>query len=217
MLEKHIPALDARLCAVADFVREGSTLADIGCDHGKLSVFLANGGKCKHVIACDKSEKPLEKAKQAIKNSNCDNIECRIGDGLNVLSEDEVDDIVIAGLSGVTIAQIIAVAPKFWHEKYRFIFVPSSKSDYLRRFLCENGFELLCEKPVIAMHRVYTVMHAKYTGEVKAPTQLFCAVGLVRDGSKASQAYMEKTLKQLNKQRDYKLAEEVEQWFLQSK
>ncbi len=209
--------LDERLCAVAGFVRENSTCADIGCDHGKLSVFLAKSGKCKRVFACDKSEKPLAKAKKLIDAAGCeDNIECRMGDGLSVVSECEVDDVVIAGLSGVTIAQLLENAPHFHNVHHRFIFVPATKADFLRRFMCQNGFELLAEKAVLAANRVYTVMHAQYTGKVKEAAPLFCAVGLIKGGTIAACAYRDKTLKQLHKQRDFELAKEVEEWFLQS-
>ena len=54
------PRLDARLQAAADFVRPGSTAADIGCDHGKLSAWLAGSGRCPLVFACDLREGPLQ-------------------------------------------------------------------------------------------------------------------------------------------------------------
>ncbi|MEG2394281.1 MAG: class I SAM-dependent methyltransferase, partial [Ruthenibacterium sp.] len=175
------PALDARLAAAAAFVRRGCVCADIGCDHGKLSVALAAGGLCKRVIACDISEAPLSHARAALAAAGCENAECRLGSGLSVLRPDEVDDIVIAGLSGVTLTQILAAAPAFWRKRYRFIFVPASKPEYLRRWLCENGFALLAEKPVQAAGRVYSVLHVCYTGERTSPSALFCAVGLVAE------------------------------------
>ncbi len=205
--------LDDRLMAVAQFVREGSVCADIGCDHGKLSVYLAKSGRCKKVIACDVSEKPLEKARAALKRAGCKNVECRLGDGLSVINEDEVDDIVIAGLSGVTLGKILFASQQFWKGGYRFVFVPASKSDYLRMFLCENGFEILCEKPVIAAGRAYTVINAMYTGKKYTPTKLFCAVGLIKGTGKAASAYKQKLLRHLHKQKDDELIKEVEQWF----
>ncbi len=217
MHNKTIPILDARLKAVAELVRQGSVCADIGCDHGKLSAFLASSGTCKKVIACDKSEKPLDKTKKIVNALCLENVECRKGDGLNIISPQEVDDIVIAGLSGVTLAQIILAAKEFWCEKFRFILVPASKPDYLRRFLYENGFELLSENPVLAQNRVYTVMHVKYTGKIKNVTPLFCLVGLINGTSSAANAYKEKIIKHLQKQGDTQLIKEVEQWFLQNK
>ncbi len=212
-VSNDIKYLDERLLAVAKFVRDDSMCADIGCDHGKLSVYLAKSGKCKKVFACDISEKPLEKARKLIKNANCTNVETRLGNGLNAIKENEVNDIVIAGLSGVTIAEILAEAQQFWKDGYRFVFVPVSKSDYLRKFLCENGFKLLCEEPVIAQGRVYPVMHVAFTGEKYIPTQLFCAVGLVSGKSAGATAYKQKLLRHLKKQKNEQLTKEVEQWF----
>ncbi len=210
-----IPHLDDRLFAVAGLVREGLVCADIGCDHGKLSAYLSKSGKCKKVIAVDSSEPPLEKARTLFKKTGCKNVECRLGDGLSVVTCEEVDDIVIAGLSGVTIAKILTAATQFYNNKYRFIFVPASKADYLRKFLCESGFNPLCEEPVQAAGRAYTVMQAAFTGTPHTPTPLFCTVGLTANGSKASFAYMDKVLKHLKKQGNEELMREVTQWYTQ--
>ncbi|MEG2931423.1 MAG: class I SAM-dependent methyltransferase [Ruthenibacterium sp.] len=213
---KQLPALDARLAAAAALVRRGCVCADIGCDHGKLSVHLAASGLCSRVIACDASEMPLSHARAALEAFGCANAECRLGDGLSVLQPDEVDDIVIAGLSGVTLVQILAAAPAFWRQRYRFIFVPASKPEILRRWLCEHGFARLAEMPVQAAGRVYSVLHACYTGKKISPAPLFCAVGLVKDSISreecgcAACAYLKKTAGQLRKQGEEALAKEVE-------
>ncbi|MFQ8833018.1 MAG: SAM-dependent methyltransferase [Ruthenibacterium lactatiformans] len=47
------PVLDARLAAAAAYVRPGCVAADVGCDHGRLSVALAAQGKCRKIIASD--------------------------------------------------------------------------------------------------------------------------------------------------------------------
>ncbi len=207
--------LDARLLMAASFVREHSACADIGCDHGKLSVYLSKSGRCKKVIACDVNEIPLEKAKNALLKNNCNNVECRLGNGLDIIKEHEVSDIVIAGLSGVTIAQIIEKAKNFHKKEYNFVLVPASKPDYLRRYLYENGFVLLKEEPVLAAGRVYAVMQCEYTGEKQAPGDLFCAVGLIKGQTKEAKAYEKKLLSHLNKQGNTALIKEVELWFTQ--
>ena len=62
---KPVPHLDARLAAAAAYVRPGHIAADIGCDHGKLSAWLAGSGCCPLVFACDLREGPLQKARRA--------------------------------------------------------------------------------------------------------------------------------------------------------
>ncbi len=211
--EKKI--LDARLLAAASFVRKNSNCADIGCDHGKLSVYLSKSGRCKNIIACDVNEIPLEKARNALLKNNCKNAVCRLGNGLEIIKEHEVSDIVIAGLSGVTIAQIIEKAKNFHKKEYNFVLVPASKPDYLRRYLYENGFALLNEKPVLAAGKVYTVMQCQYTGEKTQQSELFYAVGLIKGQTKEAKAYEKKLLSHLKKQRNTALIKEVEQWFTQ--
>ena len=102
-----MPALDARLLAAAAYVRRGALVADIGCDHGKLAVYLARTGAARRVVAADIRPAPLARARALVEKHRCGAaVECRLGDGLHVLSPDEADDIVIAGVSGVTAAEM---------------------------------------------------------------------------------------------------------------
>lgn len=176
----NAPGLDARLSAAAAFVRRGGTAADIGCDHGKLTVFLAANGICKKVIASDLRPAPLARACALAQRFACTGkTDFRLGDGLSILRPGEADDILIGGLSGVTIAQILADAPPgVLTPAVRLILTPASKHDRLRRFLCENGFTLLAETPCLAARRWYTVMHAACTGRPFRPDAFFCAAGL---------------------------------------
>ena len=97
------PVLDARLAAAAAYVRPGCVAADVGCDHGRLSVALAAQGKCRKIIASDIRPAPLATAQRLVTLHGCgDVVECRLGAGLSVLRPGEADDIVIAGVSGVT-------------------------------------------------------------------------------------------------------------------
>ena len=93
-----LPTLDERLTAAAALVREGEPVADIGCDHGKLTAVLAASGKYPKVIGADLRPGPLAKAKQTLEHARCeDRAELRLGDGLSVLSAGEVGTIVLAG------------------------------------------------------------------------------------------------------------------------
>ena len=93
-----LPTLDARLAAAAELVRPGQPVADIGCDHGKLTAVLAASGRYPKVIGADLRPSPLSKARQTLEHANCqDRAELRLGDGLSVLSAGEVGSIVLAG------------------------------------------------------------------------------------------------------------------------
>ena len=97
-----LPTLDARLAAAAELVRPGQPVADIGCDHGKLTAVLAASGRYPKVIGADLRPGPLSKARQTLEHANCqDRAELRLGDGLSVLSAGEVGSIVLAGVSAI--------------------------------------------------------------------------------------------------------------------
>lgn len=197
------PALDARLAAAAAYVRPGGTAADIGCDHGKLAVSLVLRGQCRKVIASDLRPAPLEHARALAALHGCgDAVECRLGAGLSVLRTGEARDIVIAGVSGITICEILAAAGEAFftaQPDLRFVFVPASKHAALRLWLAQHGFSLLDETPVCAAKRYYTVMHAAFTGTVRTPAPLECAVGLCAHGPHAA-GYLLRTAGGLEKQ-----------------
>lgn len=167
------PVLDARLAAAAAYVRPGCVAADVGCDHGRLSVALAAQGKCRKIIASDIRPAPLATAQRLVTLHGCgDVVECRLGAGLLCCARAEADDIVIAGVSGVTVCEMLEQAPEaFYAAKpdMRFIFIPATKHPFLRRWLAQHGFALLDETPVLAAGRYYTVMHAAYTGGTETP------------------------------------------------
>ena len=162
-----LPTLDARLTAAAQLVRPGQPVADIGCDHGKLTAVLAASGKYPKVIGADLRPGPLAKAKQTLENAGClDRAELRLGDGLSVLSAGEVGSIVLAGVSAQTTWEIIEKAP--WVSAVggpRLVMVPATRHSELRRWLWQHGFALVVDRPVQAAGRWYAVMAAEYTGE----------------------------------------------------
>ena len=175
-----LPTLDARLSAAAELVRPGEPVADIGCDHGKLTAVLAASGRYPKVIGADLRPGPLSKARQTLEHANCqDRAELRLGDGLSVLSPGEVSTIVLAGVSAQTTWEIIEKAP--WVSAPggpRLVMVPATRHSDLRRWLWEHGFAFAADRPVQAAGRWYAVMAAEYTGQVKTPTFQECLFGL---------------------------------------
>ena len=175
-----LPTLDERLTAAAALVREGEPVADIGCDHGKLTAVLAASGKYPKVIGADLRPGPLAKAKQTLEHARCeDRAELRLGDGLSVLSAGEVGTIVLAGVSAQTTWEIIEKAPvgvPAWAGRAWSWYRPPATGE-LRRWLWEHGFALVADRPVQAAGRWYAVMAAEYTGETHAPTFTECLFG----------------------------------------
>lgn len=174
-----LPTLDARLAAAAELVRPGQPVADIGCDHGKLTAVLAASGRYPKVIGADLRPGPLSKARQTLEHANCqDRAELRLGDGLSVLSAGEVGSIVLAGVSAQTTWEILEKAPwVFTAGGPRIIMIPATRHSELRRWLWTHGFAFVADRPVQAAGRWYAVMAAEYTGERHEPTFSECLLG----------------------------------------
>ena len=165
-----------RLSLCADFVREGSRLADIGTDHGYLPIELCKSGKTPSALACDINPLPLRSAEENIvKYHLSDRINTRLSDGLNKISPDEVDDIVIAGMGGELIRDILSAAPWVKNESIRLVLQPMTHHEDLVRWLYENGFEILCQKAVSDEGKYYTVLSACYSGK-EHPCDAFTAI-----------------------------------------
>lgn len=196
---KSVPHLDARLTAAAEFVRPGSIAADIGCDHGKLSAWLAGSGRCPLVFACDLRPDPLSKARRACAPYG-DKVQFRLGSGLEVLRPGEVTDIIIAGMGAQTIMEILEAAPWVFDPAYNLVLVPATKHSLLRRWLAVKGFTLQGETLAHAAGRWYAVMNARYTGNPHTPTGLWCLCGLVQ-GQPGAEEYRAQQAGKLKKYR----------------
>lgn len=178
MATAEAPRLDPRLAAAAALVRPGAAVADIGCDHGKLAIFLALTGRAKHVIAADLRPGPLQTAADNCRRYGCeDRVELRLGDGLSVLSPGEADTIVLAGISAKTTIDILAAAPWVKTPGLRLICLPATKAPVLRRWLWEQGFDIEEERLALAAGRWYAAISAVYTGEVRRPGWEACLLG----------------------------------------
>lgn len=160
-------SLDKRLSMVASMVRRGSRVADIGTDHAYLPVYLIQNGVCPGGIAADIGAGPLEAARHTINEAALtDKIILRLGDGLSPVSPDEADDIVVAGMGGETIVEILSAADWVKDARLRLICQPMTRAEELRRWLLTNGFSITEERLVRDGHRLYPVLGAVYTAAV---------------------------------------------------
>ncbi len=196
------PALGARLLAAAQLVQPGRVVADIGCDHGKLAVWLAKSGNAPKVIAIDNMPMPLARCRALVQQAGCENlVDCRLGSGLAPLLVGEAQEIIIAGLSGQTMEQIIQADLDRLLLGAGLVLVPTTRHAQLRRWLCEAGFTIEQEQAVTENSRSYVVMRACYTGRKTEPSELFCQLGLLAGGGNdAEKAYIATRLEYLQKQ-----------------
>src|SRR5690554_5245123 len=139
--------LTPRLQAIAELIPPGSVVADIGTDHAYLPVYLLQEQICRRAIAADVKEAPLAQAQETVAAFNChQKIDLRLGDGLDVLKEeDQVDTIVIAGLGGRTIVRILEKGQEKLKNIKRLILQPMNEAGCLRLYLAKNGFAIVTE------------------------------------------------------------------------
>ena len=134
--------LSTRLLACAGFVNKGDRVADIGCDHGYLSIHLLTQDIARSCIASDVAKGPLQSAKDnARKFGVQENITFHLSDGVQSIPRD-FDTLVCAGMGGDTMIHILESAPWLRDEKYRLILQCQSKRPELRKWLYENGFAI---------------------------------------------------------------------------
>ena len=172
--------LDSRLRLAADFVRPDSRVADIGTDHAHLPVTLVREGRCPSAIASDIRRGPTDNARQNVEQAGLgDVIAVRLGDGLQTVSADEVDDIVIAGMGGETIAAILEDAPWVRNERYRLILQPMTRAERLRAYLFATGFAIDEERVTCVGGHWYTVLCVRYTGVAIEADEARCFVGRI--------------------------------------
>ena len=156
--------ISKRLGTIASMVRRGSTVADIGTDHGLLTIYLIEQNIAKSAIAADIAASPAAVARKNIHKAGlADKIEVRVGDGLNPLSPDNADDIVIAGMGGETIAEILEAAPWVKDAHYRLILQPMTHAEAVHAWLLQNGFTIGEEHYLEDAGRNYILLWAEYT------------------------------------------------------
>lgn len=140
-MDLHLLKLQPRLHKIAELVPKGARLADIGTDHGYLPVWLLQNKMIRSAIASDIRPMPLEHARRTAEIYGIrENIDFRLGGGLEVLSPDEADTIVIAGMGGEMISDILTAAAWTLTGKYTLLLQAMSKPEYLRKWLSENGY-----------------------------------------------------------------------------
>lgn len=153
--------LDDRLQAVADFVQDDSSVADIGTDHGYLAIELFKTNNARRVIAADLNAGPCQAARRTISEAGfSDSIEVRQGDGLAAINPGEVDTVCIAGMGGKLEADILEARPEVTARLQCLVLQPQNGFEYLRGWLYDHNWHIEDEKLAKVDGRVYQIIKA---------------------------------------------------------
>lgn len=137
-------------------------IADIGTDHAYIPIALAQQNKLSYAFACDIREGPLAIAKSNIRKNGLESIiETRLGSGLSTLLPGEAEEIIIAGMGGILIGEILAEHEEIAKRASKLILQPMNAQEELRKFLIRRGYCISHEDIVLEGFKVYTVFDAQ--------------------------------------------------------
>lgn len=139
----------------------GKKIADIGTDHAYIPIYMIQNNLAESFIAGDVRKGPVDIAKNNVKKHNLtDKIDVRLGSGLSVLKKGEVDTIIIAGMGGQLISEIIDADISIARD-CSLVLQPMNGQYELRHYLHKNGFTITNEDIVIEGFKVYNIINAK--------------------------------------------------------
>lgn len=191
---------DKRLLACAELVK-GNKVCDVGTDHGYLAAELLTTGKCTRAIAADINEKPLASARATLeKHGLTDKADIVLSDGLKSVSLDGVTDIVVAGMGGELISNILSCGDSL--EGINLVLQPMTQAAYLRKWLAENGFLIAAERAVTEGKHIYTVINAVYDGEKRESDPVYENAGMLDVSEENAATYIKKEADKLKKAAD---------------
>lgn len=175
-----------RLLACAGFVRKGARIADVGCDHGYLSIHLLREGIAAGAICSDVRQQPLQSARRnAQKYGLQDKMEFYLSDGVQSIPQN-FDTLICAGMGADTIVSILEAAPWLRSSSYRLILQCQSKTPMLRKYLSDAGFSIVREAVLQDGRFLYTVMEVIFDPEQPRLTPAQCYLPAVLSGQEVS-------------------------------
>lgn len=138
--------ISKRLEFIANHIDKCESIIDVGTDHGYIPIYVVKKGLCNKAIASDINKDPVKKAQLNVALEGLSKkIDVRLGGGLQTVDIKEVEGVVIAGMGGNLIRDILE------HDKrklpfYKFLILqPAQNPEVLREYLYNNGYEILGE------------------------------------------------------------------------
>lgn len=160
--------LSLRMEHIVSMVPKGSRITDVGCDHGYVSIALVNRGIAPFAICMDINKGPLERAREHVLEAGLsEKISLRLSNGLDAYLKGESDTIVIAGMGGPLIIDILKKGyDKITGEDAPYLILsPQSEIAKTRISLSEMGFKIFDEDMIREDGKFYVIMKVKHIGE----------------------------------------------------
>ena len=182
-----------RLLACCSFVRKGDRVADIGCDHGYLGIYLLTNCIASSTIESDVAEQPLESARRNGRKFHVDSaMTFCLSDGARDIPRD-FDTMVCAGMGADTIMSILHHAPWLKDSQYRLILQCQSKRPELRQWLYDEGFRINRETLAKDGKFVYSIMEVIFDpGHPLSHAESYISPALLEDNHPLLPEYYER-------------------------
>ena len=192
-------SLSPRLLLCSQFVKPGERVADVGCDHGYLGIYLLKKNIASFVFASDINPGPLSSAvRNAEKYGVAEYISFHLSAGVKDVPR-EFDTMICAGMGADTMVSILEDAPWLRSDKYRLILQCQSKTPLLRSYLWANGWDIQQEKAVKDGRFVYTVMEVVRGAFTPSNAgEAYFSPALSVDKSDEAKEYLRRTVRMLN-------------------
>ncbi len=189
--------ISKRLLSCAALVPPGSRVADVGCDHGYLGVYLLREGIAAFVYAMDLRPEPLRRAKaNAARFGTSGKTRFLLGDGLCSLGPGQVDAVVCAGLGGDAIAKILDGCPWTSDKAVTWILQPQSSGNDLRRYLGGHGFSIRRETLTEDGGFLYATMEVRSGGgRALSPGEQYASPALLEGEPALVRPYLDRVIR----------------------
>jgi tRNA (adenine22-N1)-methyltransferase len=166
--------LKPRLKLIYDMIPTCDILSDIGTDHALLPAYALLNRRCKKAIASDIKKGPLKRAKQTLDYYKLhSSMELRLGNGLEILTEEEADCIVLAGMGGILITELMNKSISIAKAANNIILQPMTSQEVVRPFLWTHGFEVTDEGLAREGDKIYQALSVRYTGNIRNNWDVF--------------------------------------------
>lgn len=134
--------LSKRLQIIADLVPKDSNVADIGCDHGYLLIYLKDNHFNGKLLGIDNKKGPLESFRNNLIQKKYENeIIIKLSDGLKDI-DNSFNTIVIAGMGFDNIKKIVLDSKEKLDTIETFIIDSHTKEPEVRKFFVKLGYKI---------------------------------------------------------------------------
>ncbi len=188
-----------RLKAIAKFIKKEDCVADIGCDHAYLAIYLKENNLCQFVLASDIHEKALENARQNILHKKLD-IPTILSDGVQNIRQEKLNTLVISGMGTSTILHIVKEVNRNFIQK---IIVQSNNDlSLLRKNMPKFGYYLEDELVVYEKGHYYVI--GNYTRQKRKRKRSQIEFGLFKKENKAYYHFLQEQMQSILKKLESK-------------